>query len=114
MASVNRVTLVGNLGRDPELKNLETGALCNFSVATSESWQNGNGERQERTEWHRVVAFGMLAETCAEYLKKGRQVYVEGTLRTREFEKDGQKRFITEVKADDVQFLGSRNGSSQS
>lgn len=108
MAGVNRATILGYLGRDPELRHTQSGeAVCNFSVATNETWTDKSGEKQERVEWHQVVAWGRLAESCAEYLTKGRQVYVEGHLQTREWEdKEGQKRFTTEINALNVQFLG--------
>jgi single-strand DNA-binding protein len=113
MASVNKVILVGNLGRDPETRyNPEGGAICNISVATTETWKDkASGEKQERTEWHRVVFFNRLAEIAGEYLKKGSQVYVEGSLRTRKWQdKEGQERYTTEIVADRMQMLGSRQG----
>ena len=113
MAGVNKVILVGNLGRDPELRFTPNGGqpVANFTLATSESFNNKNGEREERTEWHRIVVWGKTAEHCANYLAKGRQVYIEGKLQTREWEdKDGQKRRTTEVVAQTVQFLGKREG----
>lgn len=114
MAGVNKVILIGHLGRDPELRQTESGqAVCNFSLATSESWTK-DGEKQERTEWHRIVAWARTAELCAQYLAKGRQVYIEGTLQTREWEdRDGNKRQTTEVKALSVQFLGSKSDAPQ-
>jgi len=110
MASVNRVILIGNLGRDPELRYTQSGqAVANFSLATTDRFSNREGERQERTEWHRIVAWGRTAELCAQYLSKGRSVYVEGRLQTNEWEdKEGQKRRTTEVVAQSVQFLGGR------
>ena len=113
MASVNKVILIGNLGRDPELRYTQNGqAVTNFTLATNENWTNKSGEREERTEWHRVVAWGRTAELCAEYLAKGRTVFVEGRLQTREWEdKEGQKRRTTEVVAQTVQFLGGRGGA---
>jgi single-strand DNA-binding protein len=113
MASVNKVILVGNLGRDPELRYTQNGqAVANFTVATNENWTNKNGDREERTEWHRVVAWARVAELCAEYLAKGRTVYVEGRLQTREWEdKEGQKRRSTEIVAQTVQFLGGGRGA---
>ena len=113
MASVNKVILVGNLGRDPETRYApEGGAICNISVATTETWKDkASGEKQERTEWHRVVFFNRLAEIAGEYLKKGSQVYVEGSLRTRKWQdKEGQERYTTEIVADRMQMLGSRQG----
>jgi single-strand DNA-binding protein len=113
MASVNKVILVGNLGRDPETRfNPEGGAICNISVATTDTWKDkASGEKQERTEWHRVVFFNRLAEIAGEYLKKGSQVYVEGALRTRKWQdKEGHERYTTEIVADRMQMLGSRSG----
>ena len=113
MASVNKVILVGNLGRDPETRyNPEGGAICNISVATTDTWKDKtSGEKQERTEWHRVVFFNRLAEIAGEYLKKGSQVYIEGSLRTRKWQdKEGQERTTTEIVADRMQMLGSRQG----
>lgn len=111
MGSVNRVFLVGNLGADPEVRYTQSGsAVANFRIATSEVWNDKNGERQERTEWHRIVVWGRQAEHCGEYLRKGRSVCVEGRLQTREWEdRDGNKRYTTEVKADNVTFLGGRS-----
>lgn len=99
MASVNKVILIGNLGRDPETRYMpDGGAITNISVATTEVWKDKNGEKQEKTEWHRVAFFGKLAEIAGEYLKKGSQVYVEGRLQTRKWQdKDGQDRYSTEV-----------------
>jgi single-strand DNA-binding protein len=112
MASVNKVILVGNLGRDPETRYMpDGGAVTNVSIATTETWKDKtSGEKQEKTEWHRVAFFGKLAEIAGEYLKKGSQVYVEGRLQTREWEKDGVKRYTTEIIADRMQMLGSRQG----
>ncbi|HXS51023.1 MAG TPA: single-stranded DNA-binding protein [Usitatibacter sp.] len=111
MASVNKVILIGNLGRDPETRYMPDGAaITNISVATTEVWKDKNGEKQEKTEWHRVAFFGKLAEIAGEYLKKGSQVYVEGRLQTREWEKDGVKRYSTEIVANAMQMLGSRQG----
>ena len=106
--SVNKVILVGRLGQDPELKYTPSGmAVCNFSLATGDTWTDKNGQKQERTEWHRVVVWGKLAELCGQYLAKGRQAYLEGALQTRSWEgKDGQKRYTTEINAKTVQFLG--------
>jgi single-strand DNA-binding protein len=116
MASVNKVILVGNLGRDPELRYTPGGqAVANFSLATTERFSNKEGERQERTEWHRVVAWGRTGEICAQYLAKGRSVYVEGRIQTREWEdKEGQKRWSTEIVATNVQFLGGRGEGGSS
>lgn len=107
--TVNRVLLIGNLGRDPELKYFDDGsAVCNFSIATSRTWKNRDGEKQEETEWHRIAVFAKLAEVCGEYLKKGRTVYIEGRLRTRQYEKDGVTHYTTEIVAEEVKFLGGR------
>ena len=111
--SLNRVTIIGRLGGDPEIKILESGTLATFSVAVGEKWKDKSGQLQERTEWIRVVTFGKQAETVGEFLKKGREVYVEGKFVTRTWETDaGEKRYSTEVKAGYVQFLGSK-GESQ-
>lgn len=111
---VNKVILIGNLGADPEVRFTPGGqAVANFRIATSESWQDKNGQKQERTEWHRIVVWGKLAELCGEYLKKGRQCYIEGRLQTREWtDKENKKNYTTEVVANTVQFLGSRDGAS--
>ena len=111
---INKVILVGNLGRDPEVRYLPSGgAVTNVTIATSEQWKDKtSGEKKEATEWHRVVFFGKLAEIAGEYLKKGSQVYVEGRLQTREWEKDGVKRYSTEIIANDMQMLGGRGGGS--
>lgn len=113
MASVNKVILVGNLGRDPETRYTTGGdAVTNIRIATTDTWKDKNGEKQERTEWHTVVFFGRQAEIAGEYLKKGRQVYVEGRLQTRKWQdKDGQDRYTTEIVADRMQMLGSREGA---
>lgn len=113
MASVNKVILVGNLGKDPETRYAPSGdAITNITIATSDTWKDkATGEKKEATEWHRVVFFGRLAEIAGEYLKKGRSVYVEGRLRTRKWQdKDGQDRYTTEIVADQMQMLGSREG----
>jgi len=112
MASVNKVILIGNLGRDPETRYMpEGGAITNISIATTEKWKDKNGEMQEKTEWHRVAFFGKLAEIAGEYLKKGSQVYVEGRLQTRKWQdKDGADKYTTEVVANVMQMLGSRQG----
>jgi len=109
MAGVNKAILVGNLGKDPELRYTQGGqAVVNFPIATTEQWTDKNGERQERTEWHRIVVWGKSGENCAQYLSKGRPVYVEGRIQTREWEdQSGQKRYTTEINAQTVQFLGS-------
>ena len=113
MASVNKWIGIGNLGRDPESRYTASGeAICNFSIACTESWKDKQtGERKEMTEWVRISAFGKLAEICSQYLKKGSQVYVEGSLRTRKWtDKDGQERYTTEIRCDDMKMLGSRQG----
>jgi len=113
MASVNKVILVGNLGRDPEVRRMPSGdAMVNLSIATTDTWKDKGGERQEKTEWHRVVMFGRVAEVAGEYLKKGSQAYFEGRLQTRKWtDKEGQDKYTTEVIADRMQMLGSRSGS---
>ena len=116
MASVNKVIVVGNLGRDPETRYMPDGAaITNVSVATSFQWTDkASGEKKEETEWHRVVFRGKLAEVAGEYLKKGSQVYVEGRLRTRKWQdKDGQDKYTTEIVADRMQMLGSRSGAGE-
>ena len=114
MAAVNKVILVGNLGRDPETRYMPSGeAVVNVALATTDNWKDKNGEKQERTEWHRVVIFGKLAEVAAEYLKKGSQVYFEGALRTKKWtNKEGQDQYTTEIVADKMQMLGSKGGGS--
>jgi single-strand DNA-binding protein len=110
--SVNKVILVGNLGRDPEMRFTNSGkAVCKFPLATSEVWNDAGGERQERTEWHNVIVWGKQGENCGKYLSKGRQCYVEGSIRTRNYDdKDGNKRYITEIIAQRVAFLGGQGG----
>ena len=111
---VNKVILVGNLGKDPETRYMPNGkAVTNFSIATSESWTDkSSGDKQERTEWHNIVMFEKLAEIAAEYLRKGSQVYVEGSLRTRKWQdKEGKDRYTTEIVARDMQMLGGRGGA---
>jgi single-strand DNA-binding protein len=116
--SLNKVQLIGNLGKDPELKYTPSGvAVATFSIATSESWKDQEGNQQEKTEWHNIVAWRKLAEICGEYLKKGKKVYLEGKLQTRNYEKDGVKRYITEIVADQLIMLdggggGKGNGGS--
>lgn len=115
MASVNKVILVGNLGRDPETRySAEGAAITNVSIATTDSWKDkATGEKKELTEWHRVVFFDRLAEIAGEYLKKGSQVYVEGRLQTRKWtDKEGVERYTTEIRAERMQMLGSRQGMS--
>lgn len=109
MAGVNKVILIGNLGRDPEMRYTQGGTpVARLSVATTRAWTNKQGERQEETEWHRVTVWGKSAEHCNQYLTKGRQVYVEGRLKTSSYEQDGIKKWSTEIVADRVQFLGGR------
>ncbi|MBL8521591.1 MAG: single-stranded DNA-binding protein [Betaproteobacteria bacterium] len=112
MASLNKVLLIGNLGRDPETRYMpDGGAITNVSIATTSQWKDKSGEKQEATEWHRVAFFGRLAEIAGEYLKKGSQVYVEGRIRTRKWtDKDGQEKYSTEIVADEMKMLGSRQG----
>lgn len=115
MASVNKVILVGNLGRDPEVRySPEGAALCNVSIATTSSWKDKtSGERREETEWHRIVFYGRLAEVVGEYMRKGRPMYVEGRLRTRKWQnKEGVDQYTTEIVADQMQMLGGRDGAS--
>ena len=108
MASVNKVILLGNLGRDPETRYTTGGdAVCNLNIATSEQWKDKSGEKQEKTEWHRVVLFGRQAEIAGEYLKKGRSVYIEGRLQTRKYtDKDGVEKYSTEIVGDRMQLIG--------
>ena len=117
MASVNKAILVGNLGADPELRYTPSGtAVANFNLATREQWTNKEGEKTERTEWHKIVAWGRLGEICGEYLHKGSQVYIEGRIQTRSWEdREGNKRYTTEVVASTMQMLGSpaRTGKAQ-
>ena len=112
--SVNKVILLGNLGRDPDIRATQDGnKIVNLSIATSERWKDRNsGEQREKTEWHRVVLWRRLAEIAGEYLKKGSKVYIEGQLQTRKWEQDGQTRYTTEVVGRDMQFLDSRGSSS--
>lgn len=112
MASgVNKVILIGHLGADPDMRYTPSGAgVCEFRLATTESWKDKNGQRQERTEWHRIVVWGKMAEICAKYLAKGRQCFIEGRIQTRSWDdKEGQKRYMTEIVANEVQFLGGGN-----
>ena len=114
MASVNKVILIGNIGKDPEIRYMPSGdAMVNLTLATTDNWKDKNGEKQERTEWHRVAIFGKLAEIAGEYLKKGSQVYFEGSLKTRKWtNKEGQDQYTTEIIADKMQMLGGRGGSA--
>jgi len=113
--SVNKVILLGRIGQDPELKYTPNGnAVCNLSVATSESWNDKSGNKQERTEWNRIVVWDKLAELCGQYLSKGREVYIEGKLQTRSWDdKDGNKRYATEIIAHTAQFIGGQNENSK-
>lgn len=117
MSGVNKVILVGRLGADPELKAVTSGQnVAKFNVATSESWTDKNNQKQERTEWHKIIVWGRQAENCARHLTKGRQVYIEGRLQTRQWDDpQGQKRYTTEIVANTVQFLGAggERGASQ-
>src|SRR6266498_4609671 len=116
MASVNKVILIGNLGRDPETRYTTNGdAVTNLRIATTETWKDKNGEKQEKTEWHTVVLFGRQAEVAGEYLKKGRAVYIEGRLQTRKYtDKEGVEKYSTEVVGDRMQLLGGREGGGAS
>ncbi len=111
---VNRVMLLGNLGKDPEMRFTPSGsAVCNFTIATNESWTDKNGQKQDRTEWHRIVVWGKLGELCGEYLKKGRQCFVEGKLQTREWtDKENKKNYTTEIVAQNVQFIGGQGAGA--
>jgi len=114
---VNKVIIVGNLGKDPETRFMPSGgAVCNFSVATSETWKDKNtGQPQERSEWHKIAVFGRLAEICGEYLRKGSKVYLEGSLRTRKWQgQDGKDNYTTEIVASEMQMLDSRGGQTES
>jgi len=115
MGSVNKVILVGNLGADPDLKYTQSSkAVCNLRIATSETFKDKSGTKQERVEWHRVTVWGDQAENCAKYLAKGRSAYIEGRLQTRSYDKDGQKHYTTDVVADRVVFLGGGDGGKGS
>src|SRR5882724_2976535 len=116
MASVNKVILIGNLGRDPETRYMTNGdAVTNLNIATTDTWKDKSGEKQEKTEWHRVVLFGRQAEIAGEYLKKGRSVYIEGRLQTRKYtDKDGVEKYSTEIVADRMQLLGGRDAGGAS
>jgi single-strand DNA-binding protein len=113
MGSVNKVIVLGNLGRDPELRYTPNGtAVANFTIATNETWKDRDGQKQEHTEWHRIVVWGKLAEICGEYLRKGRQVYIEGTLRSRSYkDKEGVEKNVTEIRADNMVMIGRGDGS---
>lgn len=114
MASLNKVMLIGNLGRDPEIRYMPSGdAIANLNIATTDTWKDKGGEKQDRTEWHRVVMFGKQAEIAGEYLKKGSQIYIEGRLQTRKWtDKSNVERYTTEIVADRMQMLGGRSGGS--
>lgn len=113
MAGVNKVILVGNLGKDPEVRHLESGSVAHFTLATNEFYKDKQGTRIERTEWHNISAWRGLAELAEKYLKKGSQVYVEGKLRTRQYQdKEQQTRYITEIIAEEISLLGGRPGSN--
>ena len=116
MASVNKVILIGNLGRDPEIRYMPSGdALATLNLATTDTWKDKGGEKQERTEWHRVSMFGRLAEIAGEYLKKGSQVYIEGRIQTRKYtDKDGVEKYSTEIVANEMKMLGGRSGAGMS
>lgn len=111
---LNKATLIGRLGGDPEVRYTQSGtAVANFTVATSERWKDKDGQQQEQTEWHRIVAFARLGEICGEYLSKGSQVYIEGRIQTRSWDdKDGNKRYTTEIVAREMKMLGSKNDNS--
>jgi len=111
MAGINRAFLIGNLGADPETRTISNGdAMTTFSIATSERWTNKMGEKEERTEWHRIVAFGKLAEICSKYLSKGKQVYIEGRIQTRKWEdREGNRRYTTEIVAGQMVMLGKND-----
>lgn len=115
MASINKAILIGNLGQDPTTRFLPDGkAVCNFSIATTETWKDKNsGDKKEATEWHRISAFGKLAEVCGEYLRKGSSVYIEGRIQTRKYDKDGQTYYTTEIIADQMKMLGSKPDSRE-
>jgi len=111
--SVNKAILIGNLGKDPEVRFTSTGrAVARFPIATSEVWTDAEGNRQERTEWHNIIVWGKQGETCGQYLAKGRQVFVEGSIRTRSYDdKSGNKRYVTEIVAQRIRFLGGGGGT---
>lgn len=114
--TVNKVLLIGNLGRDPEMRYAPSGdAVCNVNIATTEKWKDKSGEMKEATEWHRVVFWGKLAEICAQYLTKGSQVYVEGKIQTKKYtDKDGAEKYSTEIKGDVMKMLGSKSARNES
>ncbi|RJP82765.1 MAG: single-stranded DNA-binding protein [Desulfobacteraceae bacterium] len=114
MAGINKAIIVGRVGKDPEIRYFQDGkAVANFTIATSEEWKDkATGEKKEKTEWHRIVAFGRLGEICGEYLSKGKQVYIEGQIKTRSWDKDGITRYTTEIVADKMQMLGTKGDGS--
>ena len=116
MSGLNKVSIIGNVGKPPEVRASKAGdSVCNFSVAVNEKWKGKDGQMQERVEWVRIAVWGKLADLCGQYLEKGRQVYVEGRLQTREYtDKEGKKAFSTEVVANQVLFLGSKGGGNSS
>jgi len=115
MSGINKVILVGRLGTDPEVKAVGDSSVCNFSMATSESWKDKEGNKQEKTEWHKIAVWGKLADVCERYLSKGKQVYLEGSLHTRSWETDtGEKRYSTEIKGTKVEFLGGGEAREES
>jgi single-strand DNA-binding protein len=111
---INKVTLVGNLGADPEMKSIESGAIANLSIATNEKWKDKQGQKQERTEWHRVSFFGRTAEVCGEFLKKGSTVYIEGRIQTDKYEKDGDTRYATKIVGREMKMLGGKGSPAES
>lgn len=115
MAGVNKVILIGHLGKDPEIRfTPQSAAVCNFSLATSRSWKDKEGNKKEETDWHNIVVWGKLAEICGEYLSKGRQVYISGRIQTRSWDdKDGNKKYTTEIIADEMQMLGPKDASEE-
>lgn len=114
MASVNKAIVLGNVGQDPEIRYTANGdAVCNFSIATTDTWKDKNGQRQERTEWHNIVMYRKLAEIAGEYVRKGSSIYIEGRIQTRKWQtKDGQDRYTTEIIADQMQMLGGKGGAT--
>lgn len=114
MASLNKVMLIGNLGKDPEVRFTPSGkAVCNFSIATSESWTGSDGKKQEKTEWHNITAWGKTAELAGEYLSKGSSVYVEGRIETQTYEKDGEKKYKTNIVVDKLTFLSTKGSKNE-
>lgn len=114
MGNVNKAIIVGNLGGDPTLRDAGSNKVCNFSVATNEKWKDKSGDQQEKTEWHKIVVWGKRGENCAKYLKSGSPVYIEGRIQHRSYEdQDGNKRYVDEIVANDVQFLSASGGSGR-